>query len=252
MLNAPSFPPFQKAAKGPVTNWRKEVSAALRSIGKKGGGHLTVCKWVANHLGKTVKQVRAHCLIALRGMVRKGTLTVTKRGRYHRVSKKKATAAKKKKPTTTKTKKAKKAVAAKKPKSKAMPKKAPKRKAPAKAAVAKKKKKTEPKVKRAKKAVVPLEGAAAAPLETGAAGPHWEFFDRVWRPYDKAASDTVEAAYQEYLHDPGMLDVRSVRSGSWAYQVDFLNMQQTNIEHTNHTVRQIRRNPPAVPRAAAK
>jgi len=77
--------------------------------------------------------------------------------------------------------------------------------------------------------------------ERGSDGPRWEYFDRTWRPYDKSALDVVEAAYQEYLRDPGMLDVRAVQSGSWRYQVDFVNMQQTNIEHANHTVRKIRR-----------
>jgi len=70
----------------------------------------------------------------------------------------------------------------------------------------------------------------------------WEYkeHDR-WFPYAPDASDIVEAAYQDYLNDPNQIDVRSVKSGMWAYQVDFTNMTQTNIQHENHTVRDIRR-----------
>jgi len=70
----------------------------------------------------------------------------------------------------------------------------------------------------------------------------WEYKERDnWFPYAKEASDVVEAAYQTYLADPNQVDVRSVKSGMWSYQVDFTNMTQTNIQHDNHTVRDIRR-----------
>jgi len=70
----------------------------------------------------------------------------------------------------------------------------------------------------------------------------WEYKERDnWFPYAPEASDIVEAAYQDYLNDPNQVDVRSVKSGMWAYQVDFTNMTQTNIQHENHTVRDIRR-----------
>jgi len=70
----------------------------------------------------------------------------------------------------------------------------------------------------------------------------WEYKERdMWFPYAQEASDIVEAAYQDYLNDPNQVDVRSVKSGMWCYQVDFTNMTQTNIQHENHTVRDIRR-----------
>jgi hypothetical protein len=69
----------------------------------------------------------------------------------------------------------------------------------------------------------------------------WEYFDNGWFAYDKEASDLVEQAYQEYLSNPGMYDVRSVKSGHWHYMVDFVNFKQTNVEHENHTERNIRR-----------
>jgi len=56
----------------------------------------------------------------------------------------------------------------------------------------------------------------------------WQYQeDGKWLPYDLPASDIVENAFQEYLSNPGKCDVRSVKSGQWQYQVDFLNNKQT-------------------------
>jgi len=72
----------------------------------------------------------------------------------------------------------------------------------------------------------------------------WQYQEgSTWQAYDLNASDLVEKAYQDYLKNPGMCDVRAVKSGQWQYQVDFLNNKQTNIQHENHTVRSIRRVP---------
>jgi len=72
----------------------------------------------------------------------------------------------------------------------------------------------------------------------------WQYQEgSTWKPYDHNASDLVEKAYQDYLKNPGMCDVRAVKSGQWQYQVDFLNNKQTNIQHESHTVRSIRRVP---------
>ena len=69
----------------------------------------------------------------------------------------------------------------------------------------------------------------------------WEYFDNGWHPYAPAASDLVEAEWQEYVSDPHRRDVRSVKSGQFRYFVDFTLMKQTNVEHPNHTQRDIRR-----------
>jgi len=69
----------------------------------------------------------------------------------------------------------------------------------------------------------------------------WQYFDKMWKNYDVAASDTVEDTYLKYLANKGDTDVRAVHSGEWEYQVDFLALKQTNIGHSNHTVRSIRR-----------
>jgi hypothetical protein len=69
----------------------------------------------------------------------------------------------------------------------------------------------------------------------------WQYFDNTWKNYDKDASDTVEEVYQAYLTNRGETDVRAVKSGQWEYMVDFMAMKQTNIQHDNHTVRNIQR-----------
>jgi len=69
----------------------------------------------------------------------------------------------------------------------------------------------------------------------------WQYFDKIWKNYDNAASETCEDVYQKYLANRGDTDVRAVHSGQWEYQVDFMAMKQTNIQHENHTVRNIRR-----------
>jgi len=71
----------------------------------------------------------------------------------------------------------------------------------------------------------------------------WQYLDGDYHDYDFDASVLVEEAYQEYLKNPGMYDVRAVQSGHWKYQVDFVNNIQTNITHNAHTSRTIRRVP---------
>lgn len=61
-----------------------------------------------------------------------------------------------------------------------------------------------------------------------------------WYDYVVEASDILEQVYGEWTHNPD-LSVRAVQSGHWKYKVDFEKMQQTNLEHYAHTVRQIRR-----------
>eukprot|EP01096_Ripella_sp_DP13-Kostka_P011418 TRINITY_DN460_c0_g1_i2.p1 TRINITY_DN460_c0_g1~~TRINITY_DN460_c0_g1_i2.p1 ORF type:complete len:741 (-),score=412.22 TRINITY_DN460_c0_g1_i2:121-2310(-) len=71
----------------------------------------------------------------------------------------------------------------------------------------------------------------------------WQYYHNGWYNYESKASVIVEKCYQEYLSNPGRCDVRDVKSGDFSYQVDFINMQQTNIVHHAHTQRKIRRVP---------
>lgn len=93
------------------------------------------------------------------------------------------------------------------------------------------------------------QGSSAGKKKSGGTTPagykfKWQYQEGdQWKDYDINASDVVEAAYQGYIKNPGMCDVRAVKSGQWQYQVDFLNNKQTNIQHENHKVRSIRRVP---------
>jgi len=86
------------------------------------------------------------------------------------------------------------------------------------------------------------EGTAKVSRPIGIKGDYlWQYLDGVWKNYDALASNTVEDVYLKYLENRGDTDVRAVKSGSWEYQVDFMAMKQTNIQHANHTTRNIRR-----------
>ena len=60
--------------------------------------------------------------------------------------------------------------------------------------------------------------------------------DGTWLNYDPEASDFVDEMYRN-----GEPDVRSVKSGQWEYQVDFLVMKQTNTQKDNNRIRDVRR-----------
>jgi len=61
-----------------------------------------------------------------------------------------------------------------------------------------------------------------------------------WYPYDAAAVVNMERFHAQFQSNTEM-GTRYVYSGTWNYEVDFTRMQQTNIDHPNHTTRQIRR-----------
>jgi len=83
---------------------------------------------------------------------------------------------------------------------------------------------------------------APAPVASGGKYNHtWQYEDNGWKNYDAKGSDLIEEVYVKYLANRGDNDVRAVKSGQWEYQVDFMAFKQTNIQHPNHTVRNIRR-----------
>uniref|UniRef100_A0A7S2I1X7 Poly [ADP-ribose] polymerase n=1 Tax=Helicotheca tamesis TaxID=374047 RepID=A0A7S2I1X7_9STRA len=71
----------------------------------------------------------------------------------------------------------------------------------------------------------------------------WEYFDNGWKPYAKAAQTELEATYQAFIgtNNTGNHIVR-VQGSEWTYEVDIRTMNQTNIEHSNRTKRDVRRN----------
>jgi hypothetical protein len=64
-----------------------------------------------------------------------------------------------------------------------------------------------------------------------------------WSNFDNEAIKFIESVYPGYLANQGDTDtsVRSVKSGDWEYQVDFMAMKQTNTQHEDHKIRDIRR-----------
>ena len=61
-----------------------------------------------------------------------------------------------------------------------------------------------------------------------------------WYNYANEASETVETVYQENTRNSDM-EVRCVQSGAFSYRVDFKTMTQTNLTHSAHKQRKIRR-----------
>mmetsp|Transcript_34267 Transcript_34267/g.66757 ORF Transcript_34267/g.66757 Transcript_34267/m.66757 type:complete len:472 (-) Transcript_34267:199-1614(-) len=61
-----------------------------------------------------------------------------------------------------------------------------------------------------------------------------------WYDYDLEASDVVDFAFKDWRRNPAV-NVRAIKSGTYTYSVNFNKMEQTNIEHHNHTKRAIRR-----------
>ncbi len=72
----------------------------------------------------------------------------------------------------------------------------------------------------------------------------WQFHDDSgWVDFDPSASMQLEKIWQDRQAE-GEDDTNSkvsLRSGSWAYAVDFDTMTQTNEEHSDHKARSIRR-----------
>jgi len=98
-----------------------------------------------------------------------------------------------------------------------------------------------PKKSRANKADTPDDDEETIDLPGTKYDYVWQYYDSGWKNYLPDASDTVEEVYQNYKSNRGDTDVRAVKSGQWEYMVDFMAMKQTNIQHENHTIRNIRR-----------
>jgi hypothetical protein len=97
----------------------------------------------------------------------------------------------------------------------------------------------EPKIEKQKKVILDDEGIIENKIDL----PDyiWQYEDGGFCNYDLAASNEVEIVYQQWLKNPGDFDVRSVKSGAFHYMVDFRKMTQMNVDHENHTMRNIRR-----------
>ena len=85
------------------------------------------------------------------------------------------------------------------------------------------------------------------PVGGGAALWVWEFDDNgTWKAYDDAAQGELESAYLSAARTVGGLGssqsvVVKLKAGQWNYEVDVVQLVQTNVSHSAHTQRQIRR-----------
>ena len=61
-----------------------------------------------------------------------------------------------------------------------------------------------------------------------------------WYDYDTNGSVRVEKLFAEHSRNPDLSN-RTIASGAFTYAVDLVNMTQTNVTHSNHTSRRIRR-----------
>jgi len=71
----------------------------------------------------------------------------------------------------------------------------------------------------------------------------WQFLNNynMYEDYDINASDQVEDVFLQYKTDPTAWELNRVYSGTFHYFVNFRTMVQQNVDHSNHTVRKIRR-----------
>ena len=72
-----------------------------------------------------------------------------------------------------------------------------------------------------------------------------------WYDYDYSGSCRVERLYMEHKNNPGFLSTRLFDNGIYTYQVDLQSMIQTNMDHSNHKQRRIRRCPMTEAESAA-
>jgi len=229
------------------------VTRAIHGLdeGRRGSSLQAIKKWIVARY-PVPENCSRYILIALKRGARperKLFSHTTSNARWNVSTSAKAPRRKTKKPKGSKAKASKKVSSKKKVStkkaSKVVVKKSAKKAAPAKAA---EKKKKAPKAapEKAKAVRVPAGPVVEFPVARGNAALKdfvWQYQDDAgkFKNYDGEASDIVEGCYEEYIKNPNMMDVRAVKSGDWQYQVDFINLKQTNIQHANHKVRNIRR-----------
>lgn len=90
--------------------------------------------------------------------------------------------------------------------------------------------------------------------QAGFSGALWRYWvdDRIdgkttgWYDYSDTGSRQAERLYQEYTSNTHSLSQRYVASGAWTYNINLIQMIQTNVTHPNRTSRHIRRCPAGV------
>lgn len=238
-----------KVARKTKPTYEKMIFKSIKELGGRNQSGIAIAKYIVSNYPVHTDTYKRFVRVALKKAVENGLLIQTK-GSYKisakakelnkrkpRSSTKKSTSPKRKS-NSTKTRSV-------SPKS---PKKSPKKSSKAESSDDKTTKKrslsevTEKAPKKARSTTVTAETIDAPRKPVGLKSDYiWQYQDNTWRNYATEASNVVEDVYQAYLANRGDTDVRAVRSGDWEYMVDFMAMKQTNIQHQNHTVRNIRR-----------
>jgi hypothetical protein len=89
--------------------------------------------------------------------------------------------------------------------------------------------------------MMPLQTAnSSSSLSTSTA--IWEFQDNngAWTTYSTDQQSILEEAYRKLHATPGSCKVQ-IKGGPWTYEVDVQSLNQTNVEHEDHTQRNIQR-----------
>jgi Glycine-rich domain-containing protein-like/WWE domain len=71
----------------------------------------------------------------------------------------------------------------------------------------------------------------------------WEFQENSgkWTPYRTDQQNILESGYKKLVHATPAICKVQIQAGPWTYEVDVQTLKQTNMEHEDHTQRNIRR-----------
>ncbi len=69
----------------------------------------------------------------------------------------------------------------------------------------------------------------------------WEFEDDGWHPLAPQTQAIVESAYLAFESGASPASTQMYMAGAWTYEVDFHAMMQTNVDHSGHRQRRVRR-----------
>ncbi|KAI2489089.1 hypothetical protein MHU86_25503 [Fragilaria crotonensis] len=69
----------------------------------------------------------------------------------------------------------------------------------------------------------------------------WEYEDNGWCPLAPASQAIVESAFRAYISGASRESTQTFRSERWTYEVNFVTMRQTNLDHPNHRQRNLQR-----------
>ena len=87
-------------------------------------------------------------------------------------------------------------------------------------------------------------GLVVSDTSASATNASWEYEDNTgWMSYGDSQQAVLESFYQVFLRNKNLTTACKVRiqTDAWAYEVDFEDMVQTNLDHQGHRSRPVRR-----------